>query len=60
MHGGAKGSGGPQGDYNGNFKHGLYTREAKTIRRLMRAKVQEIKALIQAAKPRLQIDLCRG
>jgi hypothetical protein len=52
MHGGAKGSGGPQGDYNGNFKHGLYTREAKTIRRLMRAKVQEIKALIQAANPR--------
>jgi len=60
MHGGAKGSGGPQGDCNGNFKHGLHTREAKAIRRVMRTKVREIKALIQAAKPRLQIDLCRG
>jgi hypothetical protein len=52
MHGGAKGSGGPQGDCNGNFKHGLHTREAKAIRRVMRTKVREIKALIQAAKPR--------
>jgi hypothetical protein len=52
MHGGAKGSGGPEGDYNGNFKHGLHTREAKAIRRVMRAKVREIKALIQAANPR--------
>ena len=52
MHGGAKGSGGPQGDCNGNFKHGLHTREAKAIRRVMRAKVREIKALIQAANPR--------
>jgi hypothetical protein len=52
MHGGAKGSGGPEGDYNGNFKHGLYTREAKAIRRVMRAKVRETKALIQVANPR--------
>ena len=27
MHGGAKGSGGPFGKRNGNFKHGLWTRE---------------------------------
>jgi hypothetical protein len=52
MHGGAKGSGGPEGDCNGNFKHGLHTREAKAIRRAMREKVREIKALIQAANPR--------
>jgi hypothetical protein len=52
MHGGAEGAGGPQGDCNGNFKHGLHTREAKAIRRVMRAKVREIKALIQAANPR--------
>jgi hypothetical protein len=52
MHGGAKGSGGPEGDCNGNFKHGLNTREAKAIRRVMRAKVREIQALIQAANPR--------
>jgi hypothetical protein len=25
MHGGAKGSGGPRGKRNGNFKHGLYS-----------------------------------
>ena len=37
------------GNGNGNFKHGLYTREAKTARRIMRATIREIKALIQAA-----------
>jgi hypothetical protein len=52
MHGGAKGSGGPQGNRNGNFKHGLYTGEAKAMRKVMRAKVREIRALIQAANPR--------
>jgi hypothetical protein len=46
MHGGAKGSGGPQGERNGNFKHGLYTREAKTLREAMRTKVRQIKALV--------------
>jgi hypothetical protein len=29
MHGGAKGSGGPRGRPNGNYKHGRYTAEAK-------------------------------
>jgi hypothetical protein len=52
MHGGAKGSGGPRGDRNGNFKRGLYTGEAKATRRVMREKVREIRALIQAANPR--------
>ena len=51
MHGGAKGSGGPAGERNGNFRRGLHTREAKTIRRVMREKVREIKALVQAANP---------
>jgi hypothetical protein len=46
MHGGAKGSGGPRGYRNGNFRHGLYTHQAKTLRREMRTKVREIKALI--------------
>jgi hypothetical protein len=54
MHGGAKGSGGPEGNRNENFKHGVYTREAKTISRVMRARIQEIKALIHAANPRDQ------
>jgi glucans biosynthesis protein len=54
MHGGAKGSGGPLGDRNGNFKHGVCTREAKTTRRVMRATIREIRALVQAADPRKQ------
>jgi len=52
MHGGAKGSGGPRGNRNGNFTHGLYTHEAKTLRRVMRAKIHQIQGLIQAANPR--------
>jgi hypothetical protein len=51
MHGGAKGSGGPRGNRNGNFRRGLYTRENQSVRRVMRAKVREIRALVQAAKP---------
>jgi hypothetical protein len=51
MHGGAKGSGGPRGMRNGNFKHGLYTREAKTIRKVVRETVREIKTLLQAPDP---------
>jgi hypothetical protein len=54
MHGGAKGSGGPRGERNGNFKRGLHTHEAKAIRSVVRAKVRELKDLIQAAKPSRQ------
>jgi glucans biosynthesis protein len=38
MHGGAKGSGSPRGSRNGNFRYGLYTREAKVLHRALRAK----------------------
>jgi hypothetical protein len=51
MHGGAKGSGGPRGERNGRFIHGHHTREAKAIRKVIRARVREIKALLQATKP---------
>ena len=44
MHGGAKGSGGPRGKRNGNFRRGLFTREAKAIRAEMRATIREIKS----------------
>jgi hypothetical protein len=47
MHGGAKGSGGPRGDRNGNFKHGLWTHESLSTRRAVRAKVREIRGLLQ-------------
>src|ERR1700757_219118 len=42
MHGGAKGSGGPRGDRNGNFKEGLWTRESVDQRKAMRARVREV------------------
>jgi hypothetical protein len=41
MHGGAKGSGGPSGARNGNFKHGLWTRENKHLRGATRRKLRE-------------------
>ena len=50
MHGGAKGSGGPRGDRNGNFKHGLWTRENLEMRATTRAKVREIRAFLRADK----------
>ena len=46
MHGGAKGSGGPHGERNGNFKTGLWTRESLATRKAMRAKVREIRKLL--------------
>jgi hypothetical protein len=50
MHGGATGSGGPRGNRNGNFKHGLSTRESLEMRKTTRAKVREIRALLRADK----------
>ena len=47
MHGGAKGSGGPRGDRNGNFKRGLWTRESVEMRKAARAKVREIRAFLK-------------
>ena len=49
MHGGARGSGGPRGDRNGNFKHGLWTRENVATRQIMRESVREIRALLAAS-----------
>jgi len=48
MHGGAKGSGGPRGERNGNYRHGRWTREGVEMRRKMRANVREIKAFLRA------------
>jgi hypothetical protein len=36
MHGGADGSGAPQGSKNGNYKHGRYTKEVAVTRRWLR------------------------
>jgi hypothetical protein len=51
MHGGAKGSGGPRGDRNGNFKYGLWSRESLEMRRRTRAKVREVRAFLRADNP---------
>jgi hypothetical protein len=50
MHGGGKGSGGPHGDRNGNFKHGLWTRENVAARRAVRGEMAEIRALLRALR----------
>ena len=36
MHGGAAGSGAPQGARNGNYKHGRYTKEVAATRQWLR------------------------
>ena len=46
MHGGAKGSGGPRGERNGNFRHGLRTKEAEAERQQAKALVREAMRLL--------------
>jgi hypothetical protein len=46
MHGGAPGSGAPQGNQNA-LKHGLHTREAIEERRQLRALMRQSRILIQ-------------
>ena len=47
MHGGAKGSGGPRGARNGNFKHGLWTTESKRIRRETGARARHLRRFLR-------------
>jgi glucans biosynthesis protein len=54
MHGGAKGSGGPPGARNGNFKHclwtfkhGLWTRDSKRLRCATRRKLREVRRFLK-------------
>ncbi|HMF07155.1 MAG TPA: HGGxSTG domain-containing protein [Methylocella sp.] len=46
MHGGAKGSGAPSGERNGNYRHGRFTAEAIGERQMLR---EWIKAARRAA-----------
>lgn len=41
MHGGAKGSGAPKGERNGQWKHGSYSAEAVALRRAANRLVRE-------------------
>jgi hypothetical protein len=43
MHGGAKGSGGPWGKRNGNYRHGLWIRKQLEERRKLLAEIREIR-----------------
>jgi len=47
MHGGAKGSGGPAGRRNGNFKHGLWTAESMLLRKETRAKARDLRRFLK-------------
>jgi hypothetical protein len=48
MHGGARGSGGPRGERNGNFLHGKFTAEKLAERRAIRALIREAGALLKS------------
>jgi hypothetical protein len=50
MHGGARGSGGPRGDRNGNFKHGLWTVENVQMRKAVSLMIRHTRALLQELK----------
>jgi hypothetical protein len=43
MHGGAKGSGGPKGKLNGNYRNGAFTRAAIEANRLCRTWIMSIR-----------------
>jgi hypothetical protein len=47
MHGGAKGSGAPKGERNGNYKHGHFTQEAIELRRQIRALIAQMLASME-------------
>jgi glucans biosynthesis protein len=50
MHGGAKGSGGPKGARNGNYRHGRYTAEMIASRRWLREMTREVRALASSLR----------
>ena len=50
MHGGAKGSGGPSGARNGNYKHGRYTAETRATRKWIRESIREMRAIAEKVR----------
>ena len=46
-HGGAKGSGAPEGPANGRYRHGMRSREHLDTRRLVREMIQEARELTE-------------
>jgi hypothetical protein len=49
MHGCGRGSGGPCGERNGNFKHGRYTRETREMREMVRQMTRDAEAMLATA-----------
>ena len=47
MHGGATGSGAPEGKRNGRYRHGLYGRDWLELRKALRALQRESDELIE-------------
>jgi hypothetical protein len=45
MHGGANGSGAPEGSKNGNYKHGRYTKEVAATRWWLREATHMLREL---------------
>jgi hypothetical protein len=45
-HGCGRGSGAPEGERNGNFRHGRYTKESRALRGTLRQMVREVNELL--------------
>jgi hypothetical protein len=51
MHGGAPGSGGPNGPRNSNYRHGRYTAEAIASRRWLRQFTRDVRTQTKLDSP---------
>jgi glucans biosynthesis protein len=52
MHGCGRGAGGPEGERNGNYRHGRYTTESREVIRAFRKLAQEAKDLTRMLRGR--------
>ena len=48
------GAGGPEGERNGNYRHGFYTKAMKTLLRAMRDLRREVRDLTQKLRSSLR------
>jgi hypothetical protein len=52
MHGCGRGAGGPQGERNGNYRHGRHTKETKAVVGSLRRLIREGRELSRMLSPR--------
>jgi glucans biosynthesis protein len=50
MHGGARGSGGPRGPKNGNYRHGHFTGESLAERRAVQHVIRETRKILASVR----------